>query len=532
MKSAEKRNSDNTAPAVAGPSDDAPLVLFDMNSHGQIPLIDKENPFYCPSFPAAAYLATLRQARKSNPFLFQDISLRSFFWKIGLCFTKENQNYTSNSIPRNSLDAPLWSSSPAVQSPIILARNQVSDDSPVLRRGSTGLAWRRASMRVPKRPRDSSEPEDPIFFGGPSKRGRSSQSIHTSPVDNSGIEPLSYTLHHHDPLAETSTFAPAPTWVYESETGDETPVDLSYLMNRLEMVIPGTGVHQTFLGDPLAVLHLTHQKITNVLADRGLLTEIVLTLLRGGNIDRLVLGPTMCEEDGLNLHSGNLLRVFSKPGYYLTLKELVLDGAHLERDFDLVHIQQLPNLERLHLEGTDIGNEAVFLLVTLKEKLYYLNLAHNPKIDDDAIPAILLLTNLGYLSIQATGVEMPGFRRLAAVIHAEDRVIDIEIPFRCEKYIDNLHKQYLVDPALPLVTDPSACPLLSDVALIRNLQAHADVNPSIVPTGTRLEMIERLKKLLERRQMDLVRVTQGYRDAAAYTAMELEIRRKYTFSVD
>ncbi|KAG1857914.1 hypothetical protein C8R48DRAFT_606842 [Suillus tomentosus] len=270
------------------------------------------------------------------------------------------------------------------------------------------------------------------------------------------------------------------------------------------MVIPGTGVHQTFLGDPLAVLHLTHQKITNVLADRGLLTEIVLTLLRGGNIDRLVLGPTMCEEDGLNLHSGNLLRVFSKPGYYSMLKELVLDGAHLERDFDLVHIQQLPNLERLHLEGTDIGNEAIFLLVTLKEKLSYLNLAHNPKIDDDAIPAILLLTNLGYLSIQATGIDMPGFRRLAAVIHAEDRVIDIEIPFRCEKYIDNLHKQYLVDPALPLITDSSACPLLSDVALIRNLQAHADVNPSIVPTGTRLEMIERLKKLLERRQMDLV----------------------------
>ncbi|KAG1821027.1 uncharacterized protein BJ212DRAFT_1457738 [Suillus subaureus] len=264
------------------------------------------------------------------------------------------------------------------------------------------------------------------------------------------------------------------------------------------------GVHQTFLGDPLAVLHLTHQKITNVLADRGLLTETVLTLLRGGNIDRLELGPTMCEEDGLNLHSSNLLRVFSRPGYYSMLKELVLDGAHLERDFDLVHIQQLPNLERLHLEGTDIGNEAVFLLVTLKEKLFHLNLAHNPKIDDDAIPAILLLINLGYLSIQATGIDMPGFRRLAAVIHAEDRVIDVEIPFRCEKYIDNLHKQYLVDPALPLITDPSACSLLSNVALIRNLQAHADINPSIVPTGTRLEMIERLKKLLERRQMDLI----------------------------
>lgn len=40
----------------------------------------------------------------------------------------------------------------------------------------------------------------------------------------------------------------------------------------------------------------------------GLLTETVLTLLRGGNIDRLELGPTMCEEDGLNLHSSNVLR--------------------------------------------------------------------------------------------------------------------------------------------------------------------------------------------------------------------------------
>jgi hypothetical protein len=40
----------------------------------------------------------------------------------------------------------------------------------------------------------------------------------------------------------------------------------------------------------------------------GLLTEIVLTLLRSGNIDRLELGPTMCEEDGLNLHSSNVLR--------------------------------------------------------------------------------------------------------------------------------------------------------------------------------------------------------------------------------
>ncbi|KAG1821028.1 uncharacterized protein BJ212DRAFT_974557 [Suillus subaureus] len=174
-----------------------------MNSHGQIPLIDEENPLYCPSFPAAAYLATLRQALQSNPSLFQDLSLRSFFWKIGLCFTKEDQNYTSNAVAHNTLDTSSWLSSSGVQSPIILERNQVSDDLPdlpVLRRGLAGLAWRRASARLPKRPRDSVEPEDPIFLGGTSKRGRSSQSVHTSPVDNSRIKPLSYTLHH-DSLA-------------------------------------------------------------------------------------------------------------------------------------------------------------------------------------------------------------------------------------------------------------------------------------------------------------------------------------------
>jgi hypothetical protein len=79
----------------------------------------------------------------------------------------------------------------------------------------------------------------------------------------------------------------------------------------------------------------------------------------------------------------------------------------------------------------------VFLLVNLKEKLYHLDLAHNPKINDDAIPAILFLTNLAYLSIQATGVDMPGLRRLATAIYTEDRAVDIEIPFRCEKYLDS-----------------------------------------------------------------------------------------------
>lgn len=172
------------------------LPLFPMNMNAQTPLVDEENPCYCPNFSAAAYLATLRQALQSNAFLFHDLSLRSFFWKLGLsgCSAKEDEDYTSHTVAHDTLDVSLWRSSSDVESPPIPARNQVSDDVPVLQCGLTGLAWRRPSSRVLKRPRYSSDSEDDIFLGRPPKRGRSSQSVHTSPVHISGIAPLSYNL--------------------------------------------------------------------------------------------------------------------------------------------------------------------------------------------------------------------------------------------------------------------------------------------------------------------------------------------------
>ncbi|OAX39501.1 hypothetical protein K503DRAFT_80977 [Rhizopogon vinicolor AM-OR11-026] len=167
----------------------------------QTPLIDEENPLYCPNFPAAAYLADLRQSLKSNAFIFQDLSLRSFFWKLGLCSAKEDQEFTRYDVGHDTLNGSLWPSSPDAESPIIPARNQVSDDLPdvpVLRCGLAGLAWRRSSLCIRKHFRDSSESEDHDFLGGPPKRGRSSQSVHTSPVHINGIEPLSYTLRSTD----------------------------------------------------------------------------------------------------------------------------------------------------------------------------------------------------------------------------------------------------------------------------------------------------------------------------------------------
>lgn len=80
---------------------------------------------------------------------------------------------------------------------------------------------------------------------------------------------------------------------------------------------------------------------------------------------------------------------------------------------------------------------SVFLLVSLKRTLLRLSLARNPDINDDAVPAILLLSELSFLSIFDTSIGMIGIRRIAETIHKDKRVMDVEIPLACEKYIDS-----------------------------------------------------------------------------------------------
>jgi len=93
---------------------------------------------------------------------------------------------------------------------------------------------------------------------------------------------------------------------------------------------------------------------------------------------------------------------------------------------------------------------------------------------------------------------------MAAAITEENRIVDMEIPACFNEYIDNIHSRYIVFPTAPLTMDPDACESLTDEALRRNLAAHAEVNPDIVATGTRKEMVERLRALLELRRQDLV----------------------------
>jgi hypothetical protein len=151
-----------------------------------------------------------------------------------------------------------------------------------------------------------------------------------------------------------------------------------------------------------------------------------------------------------------------------------------------------------------------------------LSIASNPLVNDDAAPALLLLFKLSYLSILDTGIGMAGLRLMARTIHEERRVIGIEIPTVCEYYIDSkslflfcsdkdcmlshsdMQSKYMINPKPPLIVEPTACASLSVSALRRNLTEHAAFNPSIITSGSKVELVARLQHILKTRKMDVL----------------------------
>jgi hypothetical protein len=77
-------------------------------------------------------------------------------------------------------------------------------------------------------------------------------------------------------------------------------------------------------------------------------------------------------------------------------------------------------------------------------------------------------------------------------------------------------KYYLLNPVPPLIENPTVVPELSLAALKRNLAAHAACNPAIVAAGTKPELVDRLRTLLETRKADILvrEMIQGGEDAA------------------
>ncbi|KAK6977099.1 hypothetical protein R3P38DRAFT_2427458, partial [Favolaschia claudopus] len=90
------------------------------------------------------------------------------------------------------------------------------------------------------------------------------------------------------------------------------------------------------------------------------------------------------------------------PHNFLFLTELSFSSTGVQ-DTDIVRIHHLPRLVTLSLINTDIRNE-------LSSALTFSFLLPNPHIDDDAIPAIIMLAKLSSLTILDTAIDTPGIR--------------------------------------------------------------------------------------------------------------------------
>ncbi|KAJ7081613.1 hypothetical protein B0H15DRAFT_854440 [Mycena belliarum] len=462
------------------------------------PLVDNQNPLYCPTISASSYLSSVRRRVRVQRLKPQTLSqnnrnLDSFVNALEKALQEKKPVLRELSPSDDDCALPLSSVLPEN---LDFSFNHATTSRPLLKRKFSGSSFRElhSPAKYPRSTRsvrevslevDAKAQQNRYFPPKPQNSSRALLMKHSMKTDIPG------ELKAKIQILEDQLNGPP--------IGTESPRGIKSFVQLLAGLLPGMHLQERILKLP----ELSHQGIADFLSEHGLLNVRVMAILRTSEIWRLGLTESMHNEDGLNLAGRDILPVFGKPNSFIFLAELSFCGTRLENT-DLVHIHHLPRLATLLLNNTGIGNEAVYHLVALKRSLSQLSIATNPNIDDDAMPALLVLSKLTFLTLLDTNVNMPGLRRLAQVISDGHRIFDIEIPLACEHYIANMATHYLADPRPPLIAKAAAAPELSVAALRRNLAAHQACNPALVATGTKPEMVGRLRHILETRKMDLL----------------------------
>ena len=128
----------------------------------QVPLIDGDNPCYCPNISSSAYLTMLRQALQASSNPFHHFTMHSPFWRLGVGVFKDGVQKPDETAQDMASSSP-FPSSPLVSRNIPpsirmsdFERNQIPDDlagAPVLSRGRpVGPAWHHMNLVTLKRP--------------------------------------------------------------------------------------------------------------------------------------------------------------------------------------------------------------------------------------------------------------------------------------------------------------------------------------------------------------------------------------------
>lgn len=169
-------------------------------------------------------------------------------------------------------------------------------------------------------------------------------------------------------------------------------------------------------------------------------------------------------------------------------------------------------------------------LVSLRKSLTELYIGANPRVYDDVVTPLLMLSKLSRLSLVDTGVSLQGLRRFAiSVDRAGQAYPRIHVSPEWVNYLRSKHydcnqigpflflfllnacipenaglENYQLEIRPPLIDDPSQCRRLSLIALKINLSLQAKCDTVLLETATKEELTSRLEDFLLIRRADIL----------------------------
>jgi hypothetical protein len=186
---------------------------------------------------------------------------------------------------------------------------------------------------------------------------------------------------------------------------------------------------------------------------------------------------------------------------FVKLTTLNLRNNTLSSD-DIALLRVLPSLTALDLCATGITNMALYHLVCHRHTLTTLNITNNEKITDEARFVIRPFYNLTALFLRGTNMSMPALRRLVLDDLAKGCRL-LSIPAHAIDTINHWNEKYAVEIPAGYIEDPTKVDYVAVPVLKKNLELHAKFNKDVQVTGTKVELIHRLKVLLGNRYADM-----------------------------
>ncbi|KAF8537091.1 hypothetical protein BDD12DRAFT_780847 [Trichophaea hybrida] len=273
-----------------------------------------------------------------------------------------------------------------------------------------------------------------------------------------------------------------------------------------DVLKPSTGIFKQLESHSSDIHHIQSlvteekfQEAADVITQKGLWTPELLAEFGTTDLTTLDLSssPTPGGFSIPTVPSSLLLAPLFTQHRYTKLSTIILRNTIVSPD-DIALLRVLPSLSILDLCSTGINNHALYYLVCHSHTLTNLNISNNERITDDARPIFSALPNLTALYLRGTSFSLPALRRLV-IENLPKGCRLLSLPSYAIDFLNNRHEKYCVEIPQGYITDPAKVENMALPVLKRNLELHAKFNKGVQLTGTKVDLVHRLRALLSNR---------------------------------